>query len=875
MTGKRKFESGSSKRKKKERQDKLTESLMGSMNRYVKSTNILPNLAESATIDENLVENVCVNDANLNSVNVDEAFVGNMCVNNANSNSANVDEALVENLNHDEDSIDIVQNVVIDDEPLNVNLDVNEEDLNDLFDPGNWEKNMPQRKIDFLVEKGPIRVSHEVYPVNGQNRSFSNKCYTRPLRNGEKLDRPWLVYSRKNDKVFCFCCVLFKRENVMSSPLTTATIGYNDWKNIYSRLNEHEKSNDHLNCLTDWMEAETRLRKKMTIDSSNEKVIEKEKMFWGEVLKRIMCVVKTLASNNSAFRGSNEKLDDPNNGIFLSIIRMIADFDPIMEEHLRRIRKKEIRRFHYLGHNIQNELILLLASEIKRKILITVKEAKYFSVILDCTPDVSHEEQMSLILRCVNVSTNPITVEEFFIGFLKVVETTEDSLFLELKDALAILNLDLNDIRGQGYDNGSNMKGHYKGVSSRVLKEYPRAFYSPCSCHSLNLVLCDMAMSSVQAKSFFGVIQRIYKLFSGSTKRWEVLKTYVKDRNGKGLTLKLWSDTRWESRVASVKAIRFQAPQIRDALYHLVEHSVDATTTSDASSLANYELQSFDFLVGMVIWFEILQKVNKVSKILQSKDMNIEECINLLQGLILFLEEYIDNGFAIAKSEAKKIAVEMGVEPTFRETRVRLKKRFFDENARDEPIQVAEESFRVNYFITVIDIALSSLKTRFEQFKKYEDMFGYLFNLSKLKAIDDETMKCACTTLEDFLKHGDYSDIDGLELFSELQLLRKSLPDRIIRPIEVLEYIKNTCFAFPNTWIAYRILLTIPVTVASAERSFSKLKLIKNYLRSTMSQERLNGLAMLSIEKKISAELDYSDLIREFAHKKARRVITS
>jgi hypothetical protein len=49
--------------------------------------------------------------------------------------------------------------------------------------------------------------------------------------------------------------------------------------------------------------------------------------------------------------------------------------------------------------------------------------------------------------------------------------------------------------------------------------------------------------------------------------------------------------------------------------------------------------------------------------------------------------------------------------------------------------------------------------------------------------------------------------------------------------------------------IAYRILFIVLVTVASAERSFSKLKLLKNYLRSTMSQERLNGLATLCIEK--------------------------
>jgi hypothetical protein len=49
---------------------------------------------------------------------------------------------------------------------------------------------------------------------------------------------------------------------------------------------------------------------------------------------------------------------------------------------------------------------------------------------------------------------------------------------------------------------------------------------------------------------------------------------------------------------------------------------------------------------------------------------------------------------------------------------------------------------------------------------------------------------------------------------------------------------------FPNASIAYRILLTIPITIAYPERSFSKIKLIKSYLRSIMSQERLNGLAV-------------------------------
>ncbi|KAL7583920.1 uncharacterized protein LOC111918056 [Lactuca sativa] len=69
----------------------------------------------------------------------------------------------------------------------------------------------------------------------------------------------------------------------------------------------------------------------------------------------------------------------------------------------------------------------------------------------------------------------------------------------------------------------------------------------------------------------------------------------------------------------------------------------------------------------------------------------------------------------------------------------------------------------------------------------------------------------------------------------------------------------------------WRILLTIPVTVASAERNFSKLKLLKNYLRSSMSQERLNGLAMLCIEKDLLDNIELDSIIDDFASKKARK----
>ena len=140
-----------------------------------------------------------------------------------------------------------------------------------------------------------------------------------------------------------------------------------------------------------------------------------------------------------------------------------------------------------------------------------------------------------------------------------------------------------------------------------------------------------------------------------------------------------------------------------------------------------------------------------------------------------------------------------------------------------------------------------------------------------MKSLDDDSLQKYYLKLQSFLKHDVYYDIDGLDLFSELKVFKEILQIKDYTPIDILNYIKRLD-SFPNTCITYRILLTIPITIASTERSFSKLKLIKSYLRSTMSQERLSGLTILSIEIEMLKEFKYKNLISQFASQKVRKI---
>jgi hypothetical protein len=314
-------------------------------------------------------------------------------------------------------------------------------------------------------------------------------------------------------------------------------------------------------------------------------------------------------------------------------------------------------------------------------------------VIPDFTPDVSHIEQLSLTIRYVSRGQNvPAGVYEHFINFLPVSESTGASLLQVMLAELEEHGLNVNDIRGEGYDNGANMKGKQSGVQVRVLQLNPRAFFTPCVCYNYTLLLGDLAASCSQTISVFGVLQRIYVFFAALTHRWNVFKQHVKN-----LSVKPLSDTRRECCIESVKAICYQPVEIRDALTQAAAATKEPLSRSEAKSLCN-EIENFQFIVALVFWHDILFQVNYISKQLQGESSDLPDAIENLDRLSQSIAMFESDGFESAIVTATELAESLEIDPVFPARRMRKKKRTFDYEGIDkgEKSQLMLKTFSVS-----------------------------------------------------------------------------------------------------------------------------------------------------------------------------------
>ena len=252
--------------------------------------------------------------------------------------------------------------------------------------------------------------------------------------------------------------------------------------------------------------------------------------------------IQFLSRQSLALRGDQN--DQESNFVQLMKLREIDDSN--VRKHLDQSTDK------YTCHQIQDEMIRIIALHTLRNISADFQAATYYSIMADEVTDASNREQVVICLRRVDTSFEP---HEEFIGLYKVDETSANTITKALMDVLERMHLSLSSSRGQCYDGASNMSGIRRGTAAQFLLKEPHALYNHCYDHALNLAVGDTIKQIKLLRDTLDTCLQMSKLLKYSPKcdtAFEALKSEIAPSNPGFRTL---CPKRWTVRAATLNSI--------------------------------------------------------------------------------------------------------------------------------------------------------------------------------------------------------------------------------------------------------------------------------------------------------------------------------
>ena len=180
-------------------------------------------------------------------------------------------------------------------------------------------------------------------------------------------------------------------------------------------------------------------------------------------------------------------------------------------------------------------------------------------------------------------------------------------------------DVNIQDCRGQSYDNASNMSGKYSGLQARIKDINKYAEYIPCAGHSLNLVGVRAAECVSEVVAYFDLLQKLYTFFALSTNRWQRLLTALGPKNK---ILKSLSNTRWSARADAVSALYNGYKKISAILDEISRDDDQSKDTRHEAQGLYKKMGKFENIFMTTVWNDLLMRINDTSKTLQKENMN-------------------------------------------------------------------------------------------------------------------------------------------------------------------------------------------------------------------------------------------------------------
>ena len=391
---------------------------------------------------------------------------------------------------------------------------------------------------------------------------FNSKLtYFRKDISGRCVQRKWLSYNNEKQALYCSFCVMYAPEKSRKNQLIQ---GCSDWRHITVRIAEHEKSQCHQQSSEAYFVNIKGQSVKHKLMHKQLSIRQKQVLERRAVMRCVIDIIFFIGFQALSYRSKHseaivEVFDDDddkilyNRGNFLEAVKLLADYDPTLRAHLKRVTEKAKKRdptkrgrgslVTFLSKTTVIKIFNIIGEMIKEVVVKDVKDAGMFSVQLDSTQDVSVHDQCAVVVRYVKDDK----AREKLLRMVNVTDSKAQSLHELLVASLSEVGLKLDTCIGDSFDGAANMNGAYNGLQALLKQVRPSHIHTWCYAHVLNLVIADASSVCIQAVSLFGILNHLAKFFKESYKRMKVWEDQLKETTGQGKLrkLKLIGQTRW------------------------------------------------------------------------------------------------------------------------------------------------------------------------------------------------------------------------------------------------------------------------------------------------------------------------------------------
>ena len=701
------------------------------------------------------------------------------------------------------------------------------------------------------IEAPPIKKpsSHVTKPIlpkkRSKHRTASSSSSRKYQRRWEK-DFPWLEYDADSDGAFCKHCKT-SGKSLNRTGGVWATKPFTNWKKAVEKMKAHAKSDSHIAASQAVLLYQSSLHAGSVIQQL-QTVAEEERMMNRAAVKSFFRCAHFLARQHIPHTTNFEKL--------VNLVVSCGGAD------LRSFLDRTGANAMYTSHVAVVEFMEALGIWIEESLLKRLHQASCFSIMADECTDISTVEEMSVFCRWEEEGSP----EEHFLELIHLQQANAESIYSALVECLKEKNLQVGKIVGMGFDGASTFSGKKTGVQTRIKKLAPHALFVHCHCHLLQLACVQAANSTNGIKHVYVTLTALWKFFHYSPKRAESLKMVQQVLNLPELKISKPSDTRWLAHERCVKAVKASYGAIVTALndIHQNTHQPEAFGLNKALSK-----QSTVAAIHMLDY--VLPQVAKLSRTLQTEHLDLSVISSLVDATLHTLDDTVlpsANWVLELLEDCQNLEEVAGIKITLADITT-----FQDQVVKPFIAHLRENiSSRFSSSSDIVS-ALSIFDPRKAPKKDAPDLLQYGEQAITTLLAHYGVEKPAVTLLgEPTNKEAVITSDIITEWKTYRQLLVNKPEDSMKTQLKELVCNEMMKTLFPNLRKIATISLSIPVSTASVERSFSQMKLIKTRLRSSLSDKSLSYLMKIGIESPNELTDDDLENIVDVWNRKNRRI---